>query len=698
MEDPPSSSTLATLLANNRKRARPTKSCLECRRKKLKCDRVQPCSQCRKLGRDSLCVFATATGTQTEESADKRVRVEVSKLATWGEAPASRSDCFHGEASLGTPFSQPANGSVPLGKVYVKGSRSKYVGTGDRMSLLDHFSDEKSFLMASFKDPTRANMLKEFMIYQKAWKPKLKPLGQYPAGQDAMLDSLPNDTVIDALVGKYTSNFENALRVLHIPVFLKHAEAIKRARRSQTSLASEVPEAALPQLLGVMAIASRLSDSNDPSSHRLSESLLLQHIKLIKYWLEGLKGKHRITLPVLRAQTLLFLANNAAQASSPQLWRDSGDLVRVAMIMGLHRDPEDLLKLSNFENEQRKKLWQTIVELDLQMSLTTGLPPALQSSDFSSETPINVDNYDLTEDMSEYPTPQPLSVWTDALPQVILSFSIKERLDTATLLARDIDVEATSGELLERAKSLERAVHAIETALPPRSKQKHTLYSNLTLDVLVRRFSLALYRRVALSEVGWQFPEARQGALRGSMAILSHLDALDPSIADPDVIQSKEYLNLFHVSCKSDILQAALLLCYEIRNFNSDQSNSSDPTPWTKHSLIRIVENTLNSHLQRLGEFGTDLKTILPLSIVLHSVRSDGSPDGKRDLMMRGIDRVLNACRRALPSIQPPEQSYPPPPDNNVQERGHQDVRTFPIDVLFHHYVGTRRVLDIAIY
>ena len=65
-----------------------------------------------------------------------------------------------------------------------------------------------------------------------------------------------------------------------------------------------------------------------------------------------------------------------------------------------------------------------------------------------------------------------------------------------------------------------------------------------------------------------------------------------------------------------------------------------------------MVENTVNSLIQRLGEFGSDLKDVLPLSIVLQSVRSDGTPEEKRELMIRGAERVLFACRQVLPSIQ----------------------------------------------
>jgi len=63
------------------------------------------------------------------------------------------------------------------------------------------------------------------------------------------------------------------------------------------------------------------------------------------------------------------------------------------------------------------------------------------------------------------------------------------------------------------------------------------------------------------------------------------------------------------------------------------------------------VENTLNSLIARLGDFGSDLKDILPVAVAVQAVRSDGSPDEKKRLMVRGAERVLEACRRVRPDI-----------------------------------------------
>lgn len=135
---------------SNRKRARPTVSCFECRRKKLKCDRVQPCSQCVKGHREGLCQYATGVtkvGVSRArpqpgdvvrndggvERAGSRMRVE--------DVMAPNPILGNGRAEEVNRREAPTPGST-LGRIYVKGNRSRYLGVGDRMAMLDHVSTQ----------------------------------------------------------------------------------------------------------------------------------------------------------------------------------------------------------------------------------------------------------------------------------------------------------------------------------------------------------------------------------------------------------------------------------------------------------------------------------------------------------------------------------------------------------------------------
>jgi hypothetical protein len=147
--DPSPSTSTSTPEPAKNKRARPTISCLECRRKKLKCDRVQPCMQCTKSGRQALCEYATGPAPRTpthvfvpdEERKRKKAKI-LPQTSANGEAGAGASN---GNQWWTVP--SPEKSSVKeegpktsLGRIFVNGDRSRYLGLGDRMSMLDHVS------------------------------------------------------------------------------------------------------------------------------------------------------------------------------------------------------------------------------------------------------------------------------------------------------------------------------------------------------------------------------------------------------------------------------------------------------------------------------------------------------------------------------------------------------------------------------
>jgi hypothetical protein len=49
-----------------KKRPRPVLSCIECRKKKLKCDRLLPCTQCTRGNRISQCLYQSWDDSQTQ--------------------------------------------------------------------------------------------------------------------------------------------------------------------------------------------------------------------------------------------------------------------------------------------------------------------------------------------------------------------------------------------------------------------------------------------------------------------------------------------------------------------------------------------------------------------------------------------------------------------------------------------------------
>jgi hypothetical protein len=103
------------------------------------------------------------------------------------------------------------------------------------------------------------------------------------------------------------------------------------------------------------------------------------------------------------------------------IWTNAGTAVRMAMSMGLHCDPNEFPNISIFEGEQRRRLWATVVEIDLQTSLMSGCPALIREGDYNAVPPANLDDLQLYEEMTEHPVPKSLDEWTDTILQVLLT-------------------------------------------------------------------------------------------------------------------------------------------------------------------------------------------------------------------------------------------------------------------------------------
>ena len=90
-------------------------------------------------------------------------------------------------------------------------------------------------------------------------------------------------------------------------------------------------------------------------------------------------------------------------------WLTTGDIVRLAMRMGYHRDPSRYPDLSPFEGEMRRRVWGFIYQTDLLFSFQLGLPPAVRSPEYDTATAHNIREEQLDVCMTAPPAPLALT-------------------------------------------------------------------------------------------------------------------------------------------------------------------------------------------------------------------------------------------------------------------------------------------------
>ena len=301
---------------------------------------------------------------------------------------------------------------------------------------------------------------------------------------------LPARVVADSLVECYFNTSETLLRVLHIPSFRRAYEAVWDPDHN--------PDPAfLVQLKLVMAMGATTYDAG--FSLRPSAVRWLYEAQA---WLSTPEFKHRLTLASLQANILLLIAREAAGVGEDLCWIAVGSTLRIAMYMGLHRDPASMGPVTTpLVAEMRRRLWNTVLEIALQSSINSGGPPLISLDEFDTEPPGNYDDDQLTGVQGDMPLPKPdghFSQTTIAIslrsmfPQRLAIVKYLNNLSSRSSYAETLKLDA---DLREAFKNLTRTLQACKTP-PTHDPARGQGPSDLelrSLDILLRRYYIALH-------------------------------------------------------------------------------------------------------------------------------------------------------------------------------------------------------------
>lgn len=454
--------------------------------------------------------------------------------------------------------------------------RTRFLGASCTKVLLNLFPDAKEFIMSQNKTEEAKELFMALRQYHRMFsddhRAQLVPIPVFVDSmtpiQRRMADILPKRSDCDRLLETYIRTGETIYRIIHVPTF----------RNDYFSFWNNEPrsDSFLPQLLVILALATKYEGrSRGPNQERLDGINIPTACTLVRMWLDGLKGKELVDMTTL--QTEVLLSHMQRMVVKPQeSWSRLGFIVRMAMSMGMHRDPSEFSgAMPAFQGELRRRLWWTIMDMDLQLSLQCNLPCALRDDDFTCRPPHNLNDEDLYSDMDTLPEEKPHDRYTACQLQVHAAKSLIDRLRVVNLVSR-IDT-ADETEILEAGARLERILEDVQFNFPrPAVINDKTAAARwrtrVVLDMHSRRPLLALYRPFALAPPSLEPPPAQivRSYLRSAMSLLNYLEELDP--ASPIFPETQhQYFLLMH----QDIIQAVFSVCYFIRDEVLRQNQTS---------------------------------------------------------------------------------------------------------------------------
>lgn len=734
--------TMTTMIFDNSsqsgravKRPRPVKSCNSCRQRKLRCDRRCPCSQCVKSNR--ACKYATenestlgSDGSDVEASPrpSKRQHRPVPSSHAEGPAPAVQSSARATSAGLGGgPLTEPSRltGTVveqlsarlerlekllvsqtsgsdsewgkysspytsfggvtgaptTIRSLSMKGNlRTRFFGQNSTRVLLNLFDEARDFIFSrSGGEDIRELFVQLHKLYQaisQEHRRALSPISVFTDSllpiQKRMADILPSRAICDRLLTAYVNMSEGLYRVVHVPSF--------RAEFDAFWLKMGVSDAFLPKLMCMLSLGARFETDKRGLSHDRSDGIHAPTaIALARGWLDGLRGKQQVDMDILQCEVLLLHATRMLSSKNQDSWTQLGSIVRMAMVMGLHRDPDEFPQIRPFFAELRRRMWYTIMDMDLHVALASNLPCSVREGEYTCRSPSNLDDTDIHPDMAQLPPSKPIDEFTNNQLQAYASRTLPYRIRVSNIISR-LDTIRDFQEVLDCGLQLERLLDDVNhlfprrnQALDPGAKFKEWRMRAL-LDMHVRRPLLALYRPFALSTV--ECPaHITTSYLKSSMTMLTYMDEIDPRMPG-----FSDVSHMYSIVLKHDIMQAAFSVCYFIKMAANEQQASSKlsssshvngqlPSPdvvhhnhrgelsftnaldnrtvWSTQGMTRAVQATLGSFVAMVKDSSCDLKDTVVLSVVVNSVKS-GTTDERIKRITEGLSKIADVSLAAL--------------------------------------------------
>ncbi|KAI8960882.1 putative C6 transcription factor [Daldinia sp. FL1419] len=511
-----------------RRRRRPPISCVLCRRRKIRCNRESPCSNCIR-SKTSNCVYEN-NFTQPQQANEPHSSIPplsavagpslTSKSPQWAPSTTTASTVASYQSSQDIDFlknkirqleerlshsnrtsQSPAQG--PGSNIEAISSRiggTFYVHHEDPLSGPQGISrsvTHKSRMFGQSHWITGMSLVRDILdliephVHEDSCKIttlmlKSKSLARTikaqrtPHWPPPLMTDLPSKDIADELVDCYFRTTETIYRILHIPSFLKDYEA------HWTSQA-EPNTAFLIQLKLVLAIGATTYD--EKFTLRVPA---MRWVYEAQTWISEPGFKHRLNLQFLQNNILLLLAREFADVGPDLVWISAGTLVRIAVYMGLHKDPTRLPKMSTFTAEMRRRLWNTILEISLQLSLTSGGPPFISMDMFNTEPPGNLDDEQL---LLEDPPPKPEGHFTQTSMAITLRKIFQTRLAVVKFL-NNHGSSGTYGETLRLDTELRTSYKAVLRILQGFKSTTGPQPSEFAMDVvslLMNRYILSLH-------------------------------------------------------------------------------------------------------------------------------------------------------------------------------------------------------------
>ncbi|KAM0197356.1 hypothetical protein ACHAPI_005222 [Fusarium lateritium] len=348
-------------------------ACAICARRKVKCDKQLPCSNCRKA--QTQCSYeAPPPPKPRKRAADEDL---LARIAQYEQLMREN----------GIDYTQHANVWVPSA-LTPKSEKSTSV-----VNELPPQEETELCLWSRLGPDLKYPPMLSLRHKDDPYLHPLPPLHTMLFNSEIRIHELhPEPKQIYFLWQKYVDAINPLIKIVHVPTLQKR---ILDAVWDPANIPK--PLAALIFAMYTLSITAMSSDECMASFNQERGMLLTRYRSATVRALTEADFLSTRDIEVLQALVMFIFANPESELASTL----TASAIRTGQIMGLHKAESDT-KLSFFDKEIRIRIWWQIKGLDLRVRTTStpGMKPA--KSDFGDQRiPFNINDADLHPDMLE---------------------------------------------------------------------------------------------------------------------------------------------------------------------------------------------------------------------------------------------------------------------------------------------------------
>ncbi|KAI1432387.1 hypothetical protein GGR50DRAFT_697083 [Xylaria sp. CBS 124048] len=504
-----------------RRRNRMINSCLECRKRKLKCSKTSPtCANCNNASRDCLYIgprldeasqLRLAEIKEKQGTLERQLERDVAKSTTSKSTLQQRilADEVEDEYDDGrdleaTPLvaldltyeddaDSGADDMIDLGIQIGKMRITERIGGLSRPRISEEISAGIAQHTGGHPHQTSGNQMPVFEdspdgMSDASLPDYLKPTDQYivptsgfffgQVGEPPnILQFLPYRTVADHLMAQYFRAVHPIAPCSHRPSM----EAVYATFWEEITTGFE-PRPSTQAIIFATMFSGVISMNEDAVLHKLGGYPKANWVASLKMGTETALSKANF-LRTTRVETMQAFIIYMIPVCRAEVSRAHsvlvGAAVRMAECMGLHRDGE-AYGLTPLETHVRRLVWHQLCFLDIRTCEAQGPKPIIRRDDYDTKLPVNCNEEELVSTAGA-PPPESSDKWTTStLP--LIRFEVNEMMRAIWVDRRRLETQRTTlTSVLTKIENFRRRMsekydHLLDASLPPQRYAKCVMY------------------------------------------------------------------------------------------------------------------------------------------------------------------------------------------------------------------------------